>query len=245
MNSRDDSDATGIQISQVGWREVETQLATGATAILPVGAACKENGEHLPMNTDLLQAEWLGIMIAQSFNVAVWPTLGYGYFPAFVDYPGSVSLSEQTFRLAVGDILAGITAAGAQHMVVLNTGISTIKPLQEAIAASQQPVKLVNVYSGRLFEATVAQLQEQQWGGHADEIETSIMLALAPDLVRMELAQPGLQPITGGRFNRTDPTAPNYSPSGVNGDPTLASRDKGARLMQAMLADVCKALSER
>ncbi len=244
MSNYEDGAANGVHVSQATWREVESHVASGATAILPVGAACKEHGEHLPMNTDLLQAEWLSIMIAQRFNVVVWPTLSYGYYPAFVDYPGSVSLSEQTFKLCVAEILAGIATTGVTRIAVLNTGISTIVPLQAAIASAAHPVTLINVYAGRRFTAAVADVQEQPWGSHADEIETSLMLALAPERVQMQRAQPGLQSIQSGRFNRNNPSAPNYSPTGVNGDPSLASRDKGARLLKAMLDDVCEVISE-
>jgi creatinine amidohydrolase len=87
----------------------------------------------------------------------------------------------------------------------------------------------------------VEALQEQEWGGHADELETSIHLVLQPDLVRMELARPGEPGLAGppgpgyrpGLFSR-DPSDPAYSESGVSGDPSLASAEKGRRLLEIM-----------
>ena len=86
-------DAAGHFIEHLTWDEVGRRLAQGASAILPVGAAAKEHGFHLPMNTDRVQAEWLAARIAGRFDALIWPTVTYGYYPAFVDYAGSVSLS--------------------------------------------------------------------------------------------------------------------------------------------------------
>jgi len=215
-------------------------LAGGALGVLPIGAASKEHGYHLPLSTDFLQAEWLVQELLGRCNVLVWPTLAYGYYPVFVDYPGSTSLARETFIATVGEVLDGIGRAGARRAVVLNTGISTIEPLEAVLAAipEQPKVGLINVYDGPAFSAAASALAEQDWGGHADEIETSIMLAIAPERVDMSRAEPALMHIERGLFNRSDPALGNYSPSGVNGDPTLASRDKGLRLAQAMLDDV-------
>jgi len=220
------------------------RLDSGATAILPVGAECKEHGPHLPMNTDYLQARWLAASVVRQAGVVVWPVLGYGYYPGFVDYPGSCSLSRETFSAAVGDILNGIGRAGARRMRILNTGLSTIDPLQQAVtqAVGFDNILLLNVYDGRHYRAAVLELQQQACGGHADELETSIMLAIDPDRVDMSKAVACIDRPIRGPFSRSDPQAPNYSPSGVYGDPTLASAGKGQRLLNAMVADIVESL---
>jgi len=227
-------------VARVPWPEVENRLRGGALAILPIGAAAKEHGYHLPMDTDFVQAEWLvGELVARG-DVVVWPTLGYGYYPAFVDYPGSISLTRETFTAVIVEIVRGMVAAGARRSVILNTGISTIPPLEAATAAlsAETKVDLVNVYSGPSFTAAVDAVQAQSFGGHADEIETSLMLAIAQGRVDMSRARPSPGEIRRGLFNRRNPEAPNYSPNGVNGDPTLATRTKGERLAAALLRDV-------
>jgi Uncharacterized protein, putative amidase len=230
----------GVLVTQVSWLEVKLRLEAGAIGILPVGATCKEHGYHLPMNTDFLQAEWLARSVAKVANVAVWPTLGYGFYPAFIDYPGSCSLSRETFVSTVFEILTDILRAGARSIVILNTGISTIEPLADVVARFEVKarVRLVNVYEGRHYRAVGEEIEEQARGGHADELETSIMLAIAPERVSMDLAEVCTEPMVKGPFNRTDPGAPNYSPSGVYGDPRLATREKGKRLVRAMLRDI-------
>jgi len=85
---------------------------------------------------------------------------------------------------------------------------------------------------------------EQEAGSHADEIETSLMLAIAPELVDMTRAEPMPFSPAGparGPLSPDDPSAPNYAPSGSFGDPTLATPDKGSRVLTAILADMVEA----
>lgn len=245
MDRGDASGGSGVLVEQVAWPEVAARLSRGATAVLPVGAGSKEHGYQLPNGTDFFQAQWLAHEVAARCDVVVWPTLSYGFYPVFVDYPGSISLSRQTFKMVVKEVLAGMFHGGAGRAAILNTGISTIPPLRAAIADLEQAafVDLINVYSGPRFTAASAEVEEQPFGGHADEIETSIMLALHPEAVDMARAERSVNAIRRGRFNRTDPDAPNYSPSGANGDPTLASGEKGRRLTEALLADVLDRLA--
>ena len=234
------SSSKGIRVADWAWPLVAERLATGAIGLLPIGAASKAHGRHLPMNTDQLQAEWLVTQLVTQANVIVWPTLSYGYYPAFVDYPGSISLSEASFVSLVVDILNAMHHGGAEQALIINTGISTIPPLEIAIEKARgfKLLKLMNVYQGPAFLAVEKAIMEQRRGSHADEIETSIMLAVAPERVDMAQAEACADRDITGPLNRTDPHAANYSPSGVYGDPTLASVGKGQRLLAAMLADL-------
>jgi len=235
----------GLWLPGASWPQVAERLANGAAALLPVGAACKQHGPHLPMHSDWLQAEWLARTLAARAPLVSWPTLGYGHYPAFTDYPGSISLSVETFTALVGEILVGIRTAGAGRCLVLNTGISTIAPLQRAIEAGAPgfaALELANVYAGPAYRREEAALREQVRGGHADELETSILLAIAPEQVALERAQDWSGQELRGAFSRDDASSPGYSPSGVYGNPRLASAAKGRRLLAAMVEDLLAAL---
>jgi len=236
----------GIRVATTTWPRVEEMLMQGATAVLPIGAACKEHGRHLPMNTDQRQAEWISDRLIERLAVVAWPVVTYGYYPVFVEYPGSISLSQQTFSALIADVCDGIELAGATHIAIVNTGISTIAPLEACLSTRTNPSRyqLINVYSGQKFSHEVAQLEEQAWGGHADEIETSIMLAIDEAVVNLALACAAPERIVRGQFNRREPSLPNYSPDGINGDPTLATRWKGERLLSAIIDDVLWAISQ-
>lgn len=235
----------GLNVETATWREVDERLSNSTVAILPIGAAAKEHGAHLPMNTDQVQAQWLVQRLLDLSPVVTWPVFSYGYYPVFVDYPGSISIAANTFSRAVGDVINGIERAGARKIVLLNTGISTIAPLQHALAqhVGRARCNLLNVYDGANFRRACDRICEQAFGGHADEVETSIMLAIDASLVNMARAKPAPKAIARGIFNRTDPDAKNYSSDGVNGDPTLATREKGEMFLQALLDDVLEAVT--
>ena len=238
----------GAFVAQLSWPEVEQRIKAGAIAMLPVGAACKAHGPHLPLNTDLLQADWLAGALVQRANVLVWPAIAYGYYPAFRDYPGSVSLARETFQHMVREILNEIQHSGVQAVAIMNTGISTIEPLQSVVDSMPDATRmlLANVYSGARYRRMEQAVEEQACGGHADEIETSIMLAVDRQCVALDRAVAWIPSgaDTRGAFSRTDPDNPRYSPSGVWGDPTLASQDKGRRLLAAIVDDLLAAVGK-
>jgi creatinine amidohydrolase len=228
-------------IERMHWDEVARRVKDGAVAILPIGAAAKQHGFHLPLNTDRVQAEWLAGRMAQKIDALVWPTLTYGHYPAFVEYAGSSSLSIATFEALVREIAGQILGGGCPRLLVLNTGISTLAPVDRALARlASDAVKHLWIHGGPRYPSVVRQLAEQSHGSHADEMETSLMLALAPHLVDMMRAEasPAQEKETPGALTPTDPSSPNYSRSGSFGDPTRATAAKGEALLAAMLDDL-------
>ena len=236
----------GNWVQDLSWTAVERRLAAGAMALLPIGAASKEHGLHLPHGTDYIQAAFYAERLADTFDFLIWPVASYGYYPAFTEYPGSISLSAETFRAVIAEILDGIDHAGASRIVLLNTGISTIPPLERLLEAraTRPPTRLFNCYAGPRFARTVLEIEEQLFGGHADEIETALMLAIDPSRVVLGRARPAEVPVKRGIFNHSDPDAPNYSPTGVNGDPTRATIEKGERLLAALIEDLIAEASD-
>jgi creatinine amidohydrolase len=228
-------------VEQLSWDAVGARIEEGAVAILPIGAGAKEHGFHLPMNTDRIQAEWLAAQIADRIDALIWPTLTYGYYPAFVEYAGSASLSAELFEAVVAEIAAAILRFGCRALFVLDTGISTRASVDRALARLDDgKVRHLSVHDGPRYRRAAAELTEQHHGSHADELETSVMLALAPQLVEMSRAEasPRMEHETPGRLSPADPSSPHYSRSGSYGDPTLATRAKGETLLAAMVEDL-------
>ena len=179
--------------------------------------------------------------LAERFDALIWPTLTYGYYPAFVAYAGSSSLSSATFEAVVHEIAQGILDSGCRKLFVLNTGISTLAPVERALARLDAgKVMHLRIHEGPRYRQAAERLAEQSHGSHADELETSLMLALAPKLVEMARAEPS--PAIGheapGPLTPLDLNSPNYSRSGSYGDPTLATSAKGEILLAAMLDDL-------
>ncbi len=233
----------GAFVASLSWLEVEKRVANGAAGVLPVGASAKEHGYHLPMNTDQIQAEWLAQRLTEKFDILVWPTVGYGYYPAFTEYPGSCSISERTFTAVVREILSELFRHRVQTVIILNTGVSTKTALLQ-VSEELAGTHLINVYEGPSVVQLAQTLLRQSHGGHADERETSMMLAIDADVVRMNKSVVWDRPMGAGPLRRHDDHAPNYSPAGVIGDPTLASREKGRMLLAAMINDISTRLHQ-
>lgn len=230
-------------VEHMKWDEVAHRIERGAAAILPVGAAAKQHGLHLPLNTDRIQAEWLSARLAERIDALVWPTLTYGHYPAFVEYAGSISLSAATFEAMVAEIASEILSHGCRALFVLDTGISTCASVERALARLEIGNALhLKIHDGPHYRRTAAALARQSHGSHADEIETSLMLAIAPELVDISRAEasPAIAQAALGRLTPSDKTSPNYSRSGSFGDPTLATLEKGEALLAAMLDDLAE-----
>lgn len=228
----------GIKIENLTWPEVQEWLAEQVTVVLPIGARCKEHGLHLPMNNDWLLAEYLIERVLDQRRVAALPTLPYGFYPAFVDYPGSINIAKDTFAATVVDIGRSVQRHGARRLYVLNTGVSTNWGL-EAARLRLGESGLVMEYTDLLtvLEPVERGLMEQPAGTHADEVETSMMLYIAPEVVRMDRAKPDLPAAPGGGPFTRDPESPgHYSPTGAWGDPSLATEAKGRRVIEALVA---------
>jgi creatinine amidohydrolase len=233
-------------IERLTWDEVARRIGDGAAAILPIGAAAKEHGFHLPMNTDQIQAEWLAAKLTDRFDALIWPTVSYGHYPAFAEYAGSTGLSASLFENLIEEIATVMVGFGCRALFVLDTGVSTQMPIDRALVRlGVNHARHLRIYDGAHYRCAAAQVVEQSHGSHADELETSVMLALAPDLVNMSRAEasPKVTQETPGRLTPTDTASPNYSRSGSYGDPTLATRAKGEILLAAIVDDLAEQMT--
>jgi len=230
----------GVRLGDMPWPEAEKLLGAERVVVLPLGAGSKEHGPHLLLGNDQLLADGLAARVLQSRPVAMLPTLTYGFYPAFLEYPGSVSLSFETQRDVVMQVARSIARYGPRRFYVLNTGVSTARPLKaaaDALAGEGILMRFTDiVQAGGAAEAAV---RKEKAGTHADEIETSIMLYLAPSSVRMEKAVADGLVERAGPLTRDPASATGHvSPSGVFGDPTLADWRKGREVSEAIVSAV-------
>lgn len=225
----------GACLASLAWPEAEARLDAGAVPVITIGAGSKAHGFHLPLDTDLRQATWLGQAMACRWPVLVWPALGYGYYPAFVQYPGSVSIDADTFAATLRAILASIRAHTSAPIMIVNTGISTIGTIDDV--ASANAVHAVHVHRGAHVERVRAARCQQRHGGHGDEAETAVMRFIAPDAVDMRKAAPFDSAPSAGVLSR-EPGTPTYTPQGVWGRPDLGTAETGRALLAAMLCDI-------
>jgi creatinine amidohydrolase len=227
------------------WDEAEHILTPDTVIVIALGAESKEHGRHLQLNNDFLMAEYLKkrVLAAAPNNVVVAPTINYSFYPAFLEYPGSTSLSLDTARSAFIEIILSLAHYGPRRFYILNTGLSTLRPLSQAADELAKDGILLR-YTDLTREDPVEKKLRQSGGSHADEVETSMMLYIAPESVRMKKAARDLNPDRPGPLTR-DPNGKGiYSPTGAWGDPTLATREKGEAIVESRIKSILKEIDD-
>ena len=245
--------AQGAYLGDLSWPEAERRFANTPVVIVPFGAGAKEHGPHLPMNADRIVMDHLLAAAVNSRNVIAVPPILHGWFPAFRTFPGTEVSDPAVFQDYVQEVGMSLARNGAQRILFLNTGIASATGLPISIAAreirQQTGVPTLVVSWGDLETEEIEELAEQREGGHGDEIETSINLHLQPDLVNMDLAVQdygnrtpkdygGYQPGVITR-NERDPA---FSATGIYGDATLATTEKGKRAIEILTAEFLRAI---
>jgi len=227
----------GRYLAELTWQEAESAIPEADALVLPIGAGAKEHGPHLLLENDYRLAGCLAARLAERCDVLILPTVPYGYYPAFLEYPGSVSLGFETFRDTVVEICQSLAPHGAAWFYVLNTGISTARPLREAAERlGRLGVRMRFTDFAAALESGCQQVETQSIGSHADEIETSLMMYLAPETVRIDRAlRDGYDDRGGGGLSRDPRGGGIFSPSGIFGDATLATSEKGAILTRELV----------
>ncbi|NOT76470.1 MAG: creatininase family protein [Cyclobacteriaceae bacterium] len=227
-----------IYVEMLPWTEARKMLTDTTIVVIPLGAESKEHGPHLQLRNDWLIAEYLKKRIAKDQSVVIYPTINYHYYPSFLEYAGSTSLRLETAYSTLVDICRAISEHGPKKIYILNTGVSTLVPLRIAKEIlAQQGIQMT--YTDILNVAGEAEkkIKKQSAGTHADEIETSMMLYIAPETVNMSLAAKDI-PVNDGpgplTLNSNNPNG-RYSPTGIYGDATLATKEKGKVVIEAMV----------
>lgn len=235
----------GVLLENLTWQEAEKVLTPDAIVVIPIGAESKEHGPHLKLNNDWLMAEYLKHEVIERTNVVVAPTVNYHYYPAFVEYPGSTTLRLETARDLMVDICKSLARYGPKRFYALNTGVSTIRPLRmSAELLANDGITLRSTDILKVNEAAEKQVQQEEGGTHADELETSMMLVIAPSSVDMKKAVKDYHPSGKGGLSRDPNGTGDYSASGVFGDATLATRKKGEILVRGLVDGIVKEIDQ-
>jgi creatinine amidohydrolase len=222
------------------WPDVAARLAGAhGVAFLPFGAL-EQHGPHLPLGTDTLTADAVARLLADALGGVLLPPVHYGDTWNNAGFPGTVSLSAVTVTAIATDIGRSLAAAGTRALVIVNGDWGNQLPLYSAArtldSAGVLPTIVLN-YPG--MDEKIAEIRESTPAApglnHAEEIETSIMLAIGPGDVhpdRYEACYPDFPADFGVRPMQLHP----FSPSGVFGDPATATAAKGDALLAAIVA---------
>ena len=228
------ADKPCVILEDLTWMEAEKVLKEYEVVLIALGARTKEHGPHLLLKNDYVMAEYLKERVVKEVPVVVLPTLQYGFYPAFLEYPGSISIQAETFKKLIMDICRSMNGYGIKKFYVLNTGVSTLRPLASAkqeLLKDGVILEYLNILE--VDKNLPSGLMEQEGGTHADEGETSMMLYIAPETVDMSKAVKDYDSRPDRRGLTRDPEGEeHYSPTGIWGDPTLATTEKGRIIVE-------------
>lgn len=204
--------------------EIAATIDADARLIVPVGT-CEQHGPHMPMGCDTIVVERLADQLSAEFGVLRAPTLEYGVNVVTErGFAGNAWLRRKTLHRTLNDLLDTWESTGIKEFILLTA--HEHDPHLEALATvitNGARVRVVDIFAMNLRDLLEGQTEPM----HGDEVDTSLILYLAPELVRMDLAQDYMMSRDElRRYRRGWLKIPKGSPGSI-GRPSLASREKG------------------
>lgn len=230
-------------------KEAEKAAKKGKVVILPVGSV-EEHGGHLPLCTDSIQPESVAVEVAEKTGCLIAPPLRYGVCNSTRNFPGTISIGfealyritrdvlEEFIRNGFRRILVMSGHAGQSHMAALRLAAQEVIWNHEKEGPENRPRIMVCSDYDFAYELKGKHFSDKD--GHAGTIETSRIIAIRPNLVKAEgkTSFPEMP-----RFEIVAHPE-KYFPSGVIGDPTVASSRKGRLINDYVIENTVKLVKE-
>jgi len=240
-----------VWLERLTWPEVESALTAGRrTAIIACGAI-EQHGPHLPLLVDAAHGDRLAEEVARRLGDAlVAPTIRVGVSEHHLAFPGTVSLKEETFGSVCRDYCTSLSAHGFRTLIFLPSHGGNFRPLAAMLPdlrAAAGPECMVRAYTDLLAVVGVWQRVVEdvcglgsRVGGHADIAESSVLMAIHPELAHAERAEAGFAPelaedviarIIAQGFR-------TVTPNGILGDARGMTREIGERCIAELVDEL-------
>jgi creatinine amidohydrolase len=234
-----------IEMQYITMSAFKRYLKQTKTIVFPFGTI-EEHGSHLPLNTDALIIQEVLKKAAKTREFFLAPLIYYGVCTTTGDHPGTIGITPATLRRLSADLIKDAYRKGLRNFLLISghggsLHMSALKESAEMLVGELKSIQIAVFSPYDLLWKELAELAETPNDSHAGEIETSIMLYLAPDLVK-------------GRAPREYPQIPKpfvvkdkmkYWKGGVWGNPGKASREKGEKAVQLMVDAVVEVLNHK
>lgn len=245
-----------IRYDELTWEEIR-DIDKDRVVILPI-ATIEDHGPHLPVSTDctLTQALCERVAEARREETVLLPIVSYGYSPHHEDFPGSLNVGWKVLVEQLISIGKDLARHGFRRLLIVNGHGSNAAPVEIAQKRINYETdgKILCASTSYLFGKksadTIGKVRKSPYPGgmgHACELETSLMLVVRPDLVKMKKAKRDMNyPSDGELFMDWSDGSLSFMPfwstisaTGTAGDPSLATRETGELLLKAALEELC------
>jgi creatinine amidohydrolase len=250
-----------VRLDEMSWPEVREILSKRHAVILPIGST-EEHGAHLPLNVDSLTATYIAERAARkvkedsNIDVLVAPTIDYTDVSPHRRFPGTIGIKLDTFMKVAVDVIEAFLDQGFDNIIALSGHLENNSPLEVAMRMVKEKRPKANIFAvthvhGLGFDAMPGLVKAGLAGmGHALEVETSFSLVIQPQNVHLEKTIKGHRklPISSRYIGQTGEEKgkgilycsgiEESEESGTAGDPTMASKEAGEKLLSAMIKDL-------
>jgi creatinine amidohydrolase len=233
-----------MYLDQLTMKEFSEKVNANTVVILPIGAT-EEHGKHLPLSTDSLQPEFIAEKVASATGALIAPPIRYGFCASTRNFPGTISISFDTLRGLVYDILSELCRNGIKNMVVLSGHAGRIHmaalrtAAEEVVRKNKVKVMVLSDYD-IAYELIQIDMSIPDDDGHSGLIETSRILYIREDLVKGK----GVAGKERPPKYMVLPDPEKYFPTGVMGDPREASKVKGDQINDYIIKELVKLIKK-
>jgi creatinine amidohydrolase len=241
-----------IRMEEMNWPDVRAAIAAGFTTVVVAVGSTEQHGPHLPTMTDTRIGDAMAHRTALTLGNALQArTIPVGVSDHHLAFGATISLKPETLRLIVLDYVASLVRDGFQRIIFLPSHGGNFGPVAQAIADARKAHPDIDITGytdlfglmGCLNRASAEfGISEEEAGAHAGENETSLMMALEPELVRRDHLAPGyVGPIGEKEFQMIlEKGMPALTENGVIGDPRKASAEKGEIYLEKLSSFLAK-----
>ena len=234
-----------LWLDELSTKEAAQAAKDGRVVIFPIGSV-EEHGEHLPLCTDSTQPEYIALEVAKKTGCIVAPPFRYGICNATRNFPGTITIQFDTLYKIAHDVLSELIRNGFNRIIILSGHAGNSHMVALRLAAQDIVIKSdeageggkvrIMVLSDFDFAEELTPKYADKNDGHAGTLETSRMMAIKPELIKAKGEASVWQ------MPRFEVVAhpENYFPSGVNGDPTAASAEKGQKINEYIIEQIEK-----
>lgn len=233
---------------EMTWPEAKERIPAAKGVIIALGSV-EQHGPHLPLGTDMYMGAEVAFRVGRLTECLVLPAIPFGQVWSAKDFPGTISLSHETLCSVLVDVSLSLHTHGARNIVMITGHSGNAGVMKDAARVLYDTYGIKRVYyyaypdKKKLAEGI---MESPFWNGrlmHSGEMETSMMLAAQPDKVHMERAVREYPEAPAALDFQAIPWS-RYSKTGVFGDATLATKEKGELYLERVVRRIADSVNE-